>query len=77
MLKIIQIISSIIGMGLALYGLITKDFQYMPVMMLFLGINMLVVGLMDIKKKQKPVSGYMSIAASLIVFIVAFYISIQ
>jgi len=71
LLKIIRAIFSVIGIILAVYGLATKNFKFMPFMMFSLGVTMLVAGLMELKRRPKSFWGYMNIAASLFVFFVS------
>ena len=73
MLKILRIILSIITMGLSVFSLITKNFEYMPYLMLSLGATMLVAGLIELQKNSKEFWGYFGIVASLF----AFYVAIQ
>ena len=53
MLKILQILFSIIVLALASYGLVTQDFQLQAYMILFLGLTMLVLGLKEFKRNKK------------------------
>jgi len=71
LLKIIRAISSVIGIVLAGYGLVTQNFKFMPFMMFSLGITMLVAGLIELKRKPKSFWGYMNIAATLFLFFVS------
>ncbi|MGM9923382.1 MAG: DUF3953 domain-containing protein [Bacillus sp. (in: firmicutes)] len=71
MLKILRIILSIITMGLSVFSLITKNFEYIPYLMLSLGATMLVAGLIELQKNSKEFWGYFGIVASLFVFYVA------
>lgn len=73
MLKILRIILSIITMGLSVFSLITKNFEYIPYLMLSLGATMLVAGLIELQKNSKEFWGYFGIVASLF----AFYVAIQ
>ena len=77
MLKIFQIIFSIITVALAGYGLFTKDFQFSAYMNLFLGLTMLVLGLQEFKRNKK-FSGWLLIgvfAFSMIVVIQSFMLN--
>ena len=60
MLKILQILFSIIVLALAGYGLFTEDFRFQAYMILFLGLAMLVSGLQEFKKNNK-ITGWMLI----------------
>lgn len=71
MLKILRIILSIITMGLSVFSLITKNFEYIPYLMLSLGATMLVAGLIELQKNSKEFWGYFGSVASLFVFYVA------
>ena len=73
MLKTLRIILSIGVLTLALYGLITKNFEYMPYLMMVLSFSILTTGLIELQKDKKAFWGYMSIGVSGF----AFYVSIQ
>ena len=72
MLKMLQILFSIITVALAGYGLITGDFQFQAYMMLFLGLTMLVLGLKEFKRNKKWL-GWMLIG----VFAFSMFVAIQ
>lgn len=72
MLKILQIIFSIITVAFAGYGLLTRDFQFQAYMMLFLGLTMLILGLQEFKRNKK-VTGWMLIG----VFAFSIFAAIQ
>ena len=72
MLKLLQIILSITVISLAGYGVITEDFKFQPYTMLFLGLTMLVMGLIEFQKGQKGY-GWLSI----VVFIFILFVSIK
>lgn len=72
MLKILQLIFSIIAVALAGYGLITKDFQFQAYMMLFLGLTMLCSGLQEFQKNKKG-TGWLLIG----VFAFLMFVAIQ
>lgn len=65
MLEVLRIVLSVIVLALAGYSLITKSFEFIPYMILFLGANVLVTGLIELQKDKKGVWGYMYIIASL------------
>jgi len=62
LLKILQIIFSIITVVFAGFLLYTKDFQFLVYMSLFSGLTMLVVGLQEFKRNKK-ITGWMGIGA--------------
>ena len=72
LLKILQIILSIIVISLAGYGLITDDFKFQPYMILLLGLTILVMGLREFQTGHKGF-GWISI----VVFIFMLFVSIQ
>lgn len=72
MLKILQIVFSIIGISLAAYGLITQDYQLSFLMIFFLGLSMLILGTQELQRERK-VYGLFLIG----VFLFSMYASIQ
>lgn len=72
MLKLLQVILSIIVISLAGYGLITEDSRFQPYMMLFLGVTMLVMGLREFQKGHK---GYSWLY--LVVFLFILFVTIE
>lgn len=71
MIKIIRVILGIIVIVLSGYSLITKDFELMPYLMLFLGAFILASGVTELQKDRKGFWGYMSIIVSLFIFFVS------
>lgn len=69
--QIMRVILGIIVILLSGYSLITKDFDMMPYLMLFLGALMLVGGGTELQKDRKEFWGYMSIIVSLFIFFVS------
>ena len=63
---------SIITLLFAFYGKITKDFKFVGIMILFLGLTMLVSGIEEFQKERK-VMGWFLIA----VFLFSLYVSIE
>jgi len=59
LLKILQILFSIIVLVLAGYGLFTKDFQFQAYTILFLSLTMLVLGIQEFKQNSKLVGGFL------------------
>ena len=70
-MKVIRIILAIIVIALSSYSLISKNFELMPFMMLFLGAFMLVTGLSELQKDRKRFEGYMFFIVSLFIFFVS------
>jgi hypothetical protein len=69
-LKIMKIIFGAVTLLLAGYGLITKNFEFQPFMIFFLGIYILIMGLEEFKKGRKRL-GYLAIAVCLFVIFVS------
>lgn len=72
MLKIVRMISSFIAFALAGYSLITNNFEYMPYMLFFLGVSVLVTGVLELKAKRKT-SAIISFLAVAFTFFVVIY----
>lgn len=72
MLKILRYIASTVTLLFAAYGLITKDYKFGNIMMLFLGLTMLFMGLEEFRKNRKGM-GWLLIT----VFLFVIYVSIK
>ncbi|MFD2212092.1 DUF3953 domain-containing protein [Metabacillus endolithicus] len=72
MLKILRYVLSPVVLIIAVYGLITKNFDFQSIMILLLGLLMLVMGLEEFRKEKKTL-GWLLIA----VFIFSLFVSIQ
>ncbi|WP_409250628.1 YczI family protein [Bacillus sp. SCS-153A] len=68
----LHIILSIIAISLAGYGLVTRNVKFLPYMMLFLSLTMLVMGLREFQKGNKAY-GWLGT----VTFLFTFYVSIQ
>ncbi|ASK63986.1 hypothetical protein CFK37_18400 [Virgibacillus phasianinus] len=73
MLNIIRVILSIIVLALSGSIIFTQNSGLTPYLMLFLGVLLLVIGIIVLLKDKKSFSGYMNIIISLFVL----YVSIQ
>lgn len=71
LIKIIRVILGIIVIVLSGYSLLTKNFELMPYLMLFLGSLILTTGVIELQKDRKGFWGYMSIIVSLFIFFVS------
>ena len=69
MLKILRIVLSIITISLLGFSLITENFDYIPYLMLSLGATMLVIGLIELQKKQKRLLGIYEYCCIIICFL--------
>ncbi|MED3803558.1 DUF3953 domain-containing protein [Lysinibacillus xylanilyticus] len=72
MLKILQIVFSIIVVSLSAYGLITRDYQLNFLTTLFLGLFMLTLGFKEFQRESK-FYGWLLIG----VFLFSVFVSIQ
>ncbi|MGY0695045.1 DUF3953 domain-containing protein [Virgibacillus sp. FSP13] len=72
MLKVIKIILGIAVIILSGYSLITQDFTFIPYMVLFLGLFMIVTGISEFQRKQK-FNALITIPASLFILFVFIY----
>ncbi|WP_370297095.1 DUF3953 domain-containing protein [Rossellomorea marisflavi] len=71
MLKILRFLFAIITMAFALYGMLSDDFSYAPLMFLFLGGAMLVMGIEEYKNNKK-VSASCLVGVCLLLFYTSF-----
>ena len=70
MLTMLRLLFAIITMVLAVFGLITKNFDYQAYAFLFLGLMALVMGIQEMQKKKKMM-GWFSFIASVFFLYVA------
>ncbi|TWT11152.1 YczI family protein [Planomicrobium sp. CPCC 101079] len=74
MLVIFRILFSIISLGLAGYGLITRNYEFQAYLTLFLGLTMLMMGIQEFQQNRK-LMGWLLVLAfafSLVVSIQSF-----
>ncbi|MEW4305931.1 DUF3953 domain-containing protein [Rossellomorea marisflavi] len=71
MLKILRFLFAIITISFALYGILSDDFSYAPLMLLFMGGAMLVMGIEEYKRNKK-VSASCLVGACLLIFYTSF-----
>ncbi|WP_246569944.1 DUF3953 domain-containing protein [Lentibacillus saliphilus] len=72
MLKISRYGFAAIGLVFALFGLITKNIEFYPYVMLFLGLTILVMGLEEFQKGRKAYS-----LLFVVVFLLSLFVSIE
>ncbi len=72
MLKTVQIILSIIGITLVIYGLMIQDYRLNFLMIFFLGLFMLTLGINEFRR-ERNLYGWFLVG----VFIFSVYVSIQ
>lgn len=72
MIKILRIVLSVVIIPLALYMLITKSFEWMPLNLFLLSLFTMVMGADEFIKGRKQY-GYLNVAVSFFIVFVAFY----
>ena len=69
LLKILHILFAVLTFGLALFGLITQNFNYQHFMVLSMGLMLLVMGLKELRKKKKASAYLIMLAAAFVLFV--------
>lgn len=70
MLIVIRKLISIIVLFLSVYGLFTKNYDQLPLMMILFGVLMLIMGVEEFQGNQKSYKGYLFLVTSLLLFLV-------
>lgn len=65
--KIVQVISNIFALVLSIFILVTEKFEYLPYMLLFMGIFNAAEGITKMKEDKRK-SGYLCFMLSLFLF---------
>ncbi len=68
-LKILRLSLSIAAFGLAVYGLVTRNFEFNSIMIFLLGLTMLVMGIEEIQKGRKGLSLWLFGVFSFLLFV--------
>ncbi len=68
--NILRVILPLGVLGLAGYGLITNDYSLMPLMIGVLGVLMLTMGFVELKKSRKSLVGYGLLTVTIYTFFV-------
>ncbi|UKS66324.1 DUF3953 domain-containing protein [Rossellomorea marisflavi] len=71
MLKILRILLAILTGSFALYGMLADDFTYVPLMLLFMGGMILIMGIEEYKNNKKVLASLL-IAVCLFIFYTSF-----
>ncbi|MCM3794381.1 DUF3953 domain-containing protein [Priestia megaterium] len=72
MLKALQLIFSIITVGLALYIMLTRSYQFLSFLNILLGFTMLVLGAIEWQKRKKT-SAWLLFLVALLSWFVGIY----
>ncbi|TGB02828.1 DUF3953 domain-containing protein [Halobacillus salinus] len=67
MLKISRLVFSILVIISSLYIVITKNFDWIPLMLVALGASTFVIGISEIRSDKRNFWGYLSLGATFIV----------
>ncbi|KMK94924.1 DUF3953 domain-containing protein [Rossellomorea marisflavi] len=76
MLKILRFLFAIITISFALYGMLSDDFSYAPLMLLFMGGAMLVMGIEEYKNNKKVLASLL-VAVCVFTFYTSFEILLR
>lgn len=68
-LTILHILFAILTFGLALFGLLTQNFDYQYYMLLSMGLMILVMAIKDLRKEKKVFAYLMFLAAAFVLFV--------
>ncbi|KON84712.1 hypothetical protein AF331_11845 [Rossellomorea marisflavi] len=71
LLKILRILLAILTGSFALYGMLADDFTYVPLMLLFMGGMILIMGIEEYKNNKKVLASLL-IAVCLFIFYTSF-----
>lgn len=72
-LKIFKIILTLVVITISAYGLITKDFSYGPISSLLLGVFFAILGIEELKNRDKNRWGKVYIAVSVLIIAMALF----
>lgn len=71
LLTLLHILFAALTFGFAVYGLLTKNFEYQHFMILSMGMMMLVMGIKEFRRKRKWVAYLMFLATAFSLFVAA------
>jgi len=69
LLTILQVLFSALTMGLAIFGLLTENFEYQNLMLLSMGLMILVMGIRELRKEKKAFAYFIMLAAAFILYV--------
>lgn len=69
MLNVLQALLAILTLGLAIFGLITENFDYQHFMLLSMGLMILVMGIRELRKEKKAFAYFIILAAAFILYV--------
>lgn len=69
MLTILQILFAALTLGLAIFGLLTENFDYQYLMTLSMGVMILVMGVRELQKEKKAFAYFMILTAAFMLYV--------
>lgn len=69
MLTILQILFSVLTLGLAIFGILTENFEYQNFMLLSMGLTILVMGIRELRKEKKAFAYFIILAAAFMLYV--------
>lgn len=69
LLTILQVLFSALTMGLAIFGLLTENFEYQSLMLFSMGLMILVMGIRELRKEKKAFAYFIMSAAAFILYV--------
>ena len=72
LLKLSRLLFSVLVIASSVYILITKNFDFIPYLLMALGASTLVIGISEVRLDKRNFWGYVSIAATFVVLYTLF-----
>lgn len=69
LLTILHILLTVLTLGLALFALLTQNFDYQYYTLLSMGLMILVMGIKELRKEKKGFAYFIILAAAYILFV--------
>ena len=69
LLTILHILFAVLTGGLALFGILTQNFDYQHFMVLSMGLMILITGIKELRKEKKAFAYLIILAAAFILFV--------
>lgn len=69
LLTILQILFSVLTLGLAIFGILTENFEYQNFMLLSMGLTILVMGIRELRKEKKAFAYFIILAAAFMLYV--------
>ena len=69
LLTILHILLTVLTLGLALFALLTQNFDYQYYTLLSMGLMILVMGIKELRKEKKGFAYFIILAAAFVLFV--------